>query len=109
MVKSEQQEQKVRRRKQRNTTNFNAYIYKVLKNVHPEHGISKKAMSVMNGICSDLFERIGAEAARVSRYNNRRTLSSKEIQTATRLILPGELSKHAVSAGIQSVTRFNSN
>jgi len=95
------------RRKHHNTTNFYAYIYKVLKEVHPDHGISKKAMTVMNGMCIDLFERIGSEAARISRYNNRKTLSSKDIQTATQLIIPGELAKHAISAGIQSVAQYN--
>lgn len=34
------------------------------------------------------------------------TLSSHEIQTAVRLILPGELAKHAVSEGTKAVTKF---
>jgi len=35
------------------------------------------------------------------------TISSREIQTAVRLILPGELSKHAISEGTKSVTKFS--
>lgn len=31
-----------------------------------------------------------------------------EIQTAVRLILPGELAKHAVSEGTKAVTKFTS-
>lgn len=96
------------RRKHPNTTSFDTYIYKVLKQVHPDHGISKKAMVVMNSLCTDMFERICVEAARISRYGKRNTLTSKDIQTATKLIIPGELKKHAVSAGVQSITRFNS-
>lgn len=95
------------RRKHPNTTSFDTYIYKVLKQVHPEHGISKKAMVVMNSLCTDMFERICWEAARISRYGKRNTLTSKDIQTATKLIIPGELKKHAVAAGVQSITRFN--
>ena len=36
------------------------------------------------------------------------TLSSREIQTAVRLMLPGELAKHAVSEGTKAVTKFSS-
>ena len=37
------------------------------------------------------------------------TLSSREIQTAVRLILPGELAKHAVSEGTEAVIKYTSN
>ena len=33
-------------------------------------------------------------------------MTSREIQTAVRLILPGELAKHAVSEGTKAVTKF---
>jgi len=95
------------RRKHPNTTGFDSYIYRVLKQVHPDHGISKKAMSVMNSLCMDMFEQICGEAARIARYSKKNTLTSSNIQTAIRLIFPGELSKHAVSAGVQSISRFN--
>ena len=36
------------------------------------------------------------------------TITSREIQTAVRLVLPGELSKHAVSEGTKAVTKFTS-
>merc|ERR1712218_704524 len=39
------------------------YIYKVLKQVHPDTGVSSKAMSIMNSFVNDLFERIAAEAS----------------------------------------------
>uniref|UniRef100_A0A914QJM3 Histone H2B n=1 Tax=Panagrolaimus davidi TaxID=227884 RepID=A0A914QJM3_9BILA len=91
------------RKKTRKET-FGVYIYRVLKQVHPETGISSKAMSIMNSFVNDIFERIAAEAARLAQYNKRSTISSREIQTAVRLILPGELSKHAVSEGSKAVT-----
>lgn len=37
-------------------------------------------------------------------YSKKSTISSREIQTAVRLILPGELAKHAISEGTKSVT-----
>ena len=85
---------------------FSVYVYRVLKQVHPETGISKRSMSIMNSFISDIFENIMIEATRLSKYNKKRTLSSKEIQTAVRLMLPGELAKHAVSEGTKAVTKF---
>ena len=51
---------------------------------------------------------LAGEAATVCRYSKKATLSSREIQTAVRLVLPGELSKHAVSEGTKAVTKFQS-
>ncbi|TRY78531.1 hypothetical protein TCAL_12919 [Tigriopus californicus] len=84
------------------------YIYKVLKQVHPDTGISSKAMSIMNSFVNDIFERIASEASRLAHYNKRSTITSREIQTAVRLLLPGELAKHAVSEGTKAVTKYTS-
>jgi len=86
---------------------YSTFIYKVLKQVHPDTGISNKAMAIMNSFVADIFERIASEAGRLARYNNRHTITSREIQTAVRLILPGELAKHAVSEGTKAVTKYN--
>ncbi|KAI5279443.1 Histone H2B Type 1-D [Manis pentadactyla] len=45
------------------------------------------------------YSRIAGEASRLALYNKRSTITSREIQTAVRLLLPGELAKHAVSEG----------
>ena len=90
---------------------YKIYIYKVLKQVHPDTGISSKAMSIMNSFINDIFEKIATEAAKLARYNKKPTVTSREIQTSVRLILPGELAKHAVSEGTKAVTStffFNS-
>ena len=84
------------------------YIYKVLKQVHPDTGISSKAMSILNSFINDIFEKIATETATLARYTKKPTVTSREIQTAVRLILPGELAKHAVSEGTKAVTKFTS-
>ncbi|XP_070772955.1 histone H2B 1/2-like [Enoplosus armatus] len=84
------------------------YVYKVLKQVHPDTGISSKAMLIMNSFVSDIFERIAGESSRLAHYNKRSTITSREIQTAVRLLLPGELAKHAVSEGTKAVTKYTS-
>ena len=95
-------------RKKRRIETFSIYIYKVLKQVHPETGISKKAMNIMNSFINDTFDRIAMESSKLVRYNKRRTLSSREIQTSVKLLLPGELAKHAISEGTKAVTKFTS-
>jgi histone H2B len=96
------------KRRKKRVESFASYIYKVLKQVHPDTGISRKAMSIMNSFVYDTFERIASEAIRLARYSGKKTLSSREIQTSVRLMLPGELSKHAVSEGTKAVTKYTS-
>ena len=95
-----------KKRKTAKVDSYATYIYKVLKQVHPDVGISKRAMAIMNSFVNDIFERLSDEAINLARYNNKATLTGAEIQTAVRLILPGELSKHAISEGTKAVTKF---
>jgi len=94
-------------KKKRRVESYATYIYRVLKQVHPEVGISKKGMGIMNSFINDIFERVCTEASRLGKYNKKATLSSREVQTAVRLVLPGELAKHAVSEGTKAVTKFS--
>lgn len=95
-----------KKKKRKRKESYAIYIYKVLKQVHIDTGISSKAMSIMNSFVNDIFERIAAEASRLAHYNKRATITSREIQTGVRLLLPGELSKHAVSEGTKAVTKY---
>ncbi|KAF8137451.1 histone H2B [Boletus edulis] len=99
--------EKKKRRKTRKET-YSSYIYKVLRQVHPDTGISNKAMAILNSFVNDIFERIATEASKLASYSKKSTIASREIQTAVRLILPGELSKHAISEGTKSVTKLRS-
>ncbi|XP_037546500.1 histone H2B 1/2-like [Nematolebias whitei] len=69
------------------------YVYKVLKQVCPDTGISSKALSITDSFVNYIFERIASEASRLAHYNKRSTITSREIQTAVRLLLPRELAK----------------
>ena len=77
-----------KKRKMKRKESYGIYIYKVqtlslktndlydfsgqvLKQVHPDTGVSSKAMSIMNSFVNDLFERIAAEASRPAHYNKR--------------------------------------
>ncbi|KFP67753.1 Histone H2B 5 [Cariama cristata] len=90
-----------KKRKKSRKESYSIYVYKVLKQVHPDTGISSKAMGIMNSFVNDIFERIAGEASRLAH-------TAGEIQPAVRLLLPGELAKHAVSEGTKAVTKYTS-
>nr|ACG48257.1 histone H2B.1 [Zea mays] len=99
---------KGKKKAKKSVETYKIYIFKVLKQVHPDIGISSKAMSIMNSFINDIFEKLAAESAKLARYNKKPTITSREIQTSVRLVLPGELAKHAVSEGTKVVTKFTS-
>ncbi|KAK8683403.1 hypothetical protein V6N13_039464 [Hibiscus sabdariffa] len=99
---------KKKKKAKKSVETYKIYIFKVLKQVHPDIGISSKAMGIMNSFINDIFEKLAQEASRLARYNKKPTITSREIQTAVRLVLPGELAKHAVSEGTKAVTKFTS-
>lgn len=81
-------------------------IYKVMKQVHPDVGISSKGMNIVNSFVTDVFEKLAQEASRLVQREKRHVMTSRDIQTSVKLILPGELTKHAVSEGTKAVTKY---
>merc|ERR1711924_226485 len=51
-----------KKKKKSKGVNFNTYIFRTLKQVHPKIGLSKKSMSIMNSLVMDAFEKIAVEA-----------------------------------------------
>ena len=94
------------KRKSKRTESYGIYIFKVLRQVHPQLGISKRGMSVMNSFINDVFERIASEAGQLARYNKKSTLSTREVQAAIRLLLPRELADHAKVQGTKAVEEW---
>jgi histone H2B len=86
---------------------WNTYVHRSLKQVNKNMSLSKRTMAVLNSFVSDLFERIANEAASLARINKKRTLGSREVQTAVRLVLPTELAKHAMSEGTKAVAKVS--
>ena len=103
-----QKERKKRKYKKGRKETYNTFIYRVLKQVHPEIGISKRGMSIMDSFVKDIFERLACEASRLVKYNKKHTMAGKEIASAVRLSLPGELSKHALSEGSKALAKYTS-
>lgn len=86
---------------------FDIYIYRVLKQVHPDTGISTTAKDELNSVVNYLGQILAQAAVDVANQNKRATISTRDIQSAVYLRLPGELAKHAVSEGVKAIFKFN--
>ena len=86
---------------------WNVYINRSLKAINKSAGISGKALKIVNSFVNDIFGRIAGEAANLVRANKKRTLGSREVQTAVRLVLPAELAKHAMAEGTKAIAKVS--
>ena len=86
---------------------FKRYISRTLKSSgkNAKLTLSGKAMKIVDSFVRDMFERLATQGAQVARTNKRSTLSTKELQTAVKLLLPTELAKHAMSEGAKAVSK----
>ena len=86
--------------------NFKSYIIKVLKHVNSDMGIGRSSMSTMNSLVLEMYKKISKEAANVSRHGGRRSVTAADMQCAVKFQVPGELCKHAVSAGATAFAKY---
>ncbi len=93
-------------RSKKRVESYSTYIYKVLKQVHPDIGISKKAMNIMNSMVFDIFDQLTNQSAQLIRYTNKRTLTGKEIEASVKLLFPFDLAQHAIQEGRRAVDKF---
>nr|GMD24017.1 putative histone H2B.1 [Ipomoea batatas] len=68
----------------------------------------RPCMEIINNFINDIFEKLAQEASRIARYNKKPTITSREIQTTVKLVLPVELAKHAIIEGTKGVIKFTS-
>ncbi|XP_022969529.1 histone H2B.4-like isoform X2 [Cucurbita maxima] len=59
-----------KRRSREGREGYKRYVFKVLKQVHPEVGISGQAMVILNNLMNDMFERLAEEATKLSKYTD---------------------------------------
>ncbi|KAB7500950.1 hypothetical protein Anas_14367 [Armadillidium nasatum] len=91
-----------KKKKKKRKESYSIYIYKVLKQVHPDTGISSKAMSIMNSFVNDIFERIAAEASRLAHYNKRSTITFPGNSNCCQAFASWRISKTRCLRGNQS-------
>lgn len=88
--------------------NFETYIYRVLKQVHPDFKISKESKEFVNDIILRFLNDFVPLSITMVEHNRQKTLSSRDIQSAVRVLFVGQLAKHAVSEGTKAVVKFTS-
>ncbi|XP_045393848.1 late histone H2B.L4-like [Lemur catta] len=104
----EQKQKQPRRRGRRSSRrggSFATYFARIVRQFPGRLRLSQEAVSVMDSFVHDMLERIGEEAGRLARYTEHATITTREIQTAVRLMMPGHLGRNAVTAGIKAVLR----
>ncbi|XP_032702094.1 late histone H2B.L4-like [Lontra canadensis] len=95
-----------RRRRRRSHNSFATYFPRVLKQVHEGLSLSKKAVSVLDSFIKDIFECIANEVSRLAGSTQRTTITSREIQTAACLLLPGEIGKFPMWEASKTILRY---
>jgi len=88
--------------------NFSTHISKVLKQVHPNIGVTKQGMKVLNDLVCSAFYNISEEAGKLCKMSRREALSERDMESAVNLILDGGLAKHATNEGKSAVTHYRS-
>ena len=93
-------------RKRADHTRWATYIFKVLRHLHSDMGISSKAMSVLESLCDDVIDQLGTASAELARMANGHTIGSREMLSATMLVVPGELGRRASAEGGKVFAKF---
>ncbi len=86
---------------------FQIYTRKVLHSVAPDIGISGAANACIVNLVRINVAKVMDAVRQIILRTNAKTVTARDVQTALRLVLPGELAKHAVSEGEKSLAKFN--
>jgi len=96
------------RKKKANYESFASFTYKVLKQVHPDTGISRSATIMINRFVDELIRQVAQVVSELLLVSKHRTVDSRVVQAAVRIILPWDLAKHGVAKGTEAVVKYNS-
>lgn len=99
---------KATRRSQSIAPSYDLALKRVLRQIHPNLKLSKKATSSLNSLLNDTFDRITGEVVKLMRKDKKVTLSALEIQTAVKMLFGGEFAQHAMAEGTKAVTKYDS-
>jgi len=80
--------------------------WQVLVQLYPQCSISGKGVAVMNSFVDDIFQRLAREASNLVQYNKARTMTARDVQTAARLVLRGDLASHAIAEGTKALAKY---
>jgi histone H2A len=102
----ESEKQKHRKKKFRF---YDSYIPKILKHSYENNGITCDAKQQLNSILCIFSKKIADITIQLTDISGKRTLSAKEVSSATEIFLSGELKQHAVAEGTKAVDHYSQN
>ncbi|GBN95428.1 hypothetical protein AVEN_183087-1 [Araneus ventricosus] len=96
--------QRVRRKKQRREElSFKPYILRMKKIVSPDIKLSSIALEGLDNLLSNVYQMYCSEFQLLSSHTKIKTLSDKDVESATKLCMPGNLKNKAVNNGRRCV------
>jgi histone H2A len=98
---------KTRKRAKANYSGFSSYTTKVLKQVHPDTGINKGALGMVNRFVDEFMRAVAEASNGLLELSHHKTVDSRVIRSAVQIVLPAELSKHGQAEGIKAMVAYN--
>lgn len=105
--KARRRRRRLLQRPQGGHESYSVYITRVLKEFHPDIGITEKAMKIMDSFVHGLYEQLAVETSRVTKSLRRKSLTSREIEASVRVVLPERLAKRAMEKGNLAVATYS--
>ena len=91
----------------KNQIDLRTFILRVLKQVHPDTSITQIAKDELNAWLFYIGQTLAKKAVGLVHREGKQTITSHDVGSAVRLVIPSELAKHCMSEGTKSTTKFN--
>lgn len=85
---------------------YAVYINKIMKQTQPDISISRKATLATGYLVNLAIKLLAQNGACVAKVGGKNTLGARHIQTATRLLLNGDMQTNAVSEGCKATAKM---
>ena len=86
--------------------NFRRNIYTLNKAIEGSKSIKVSAMDLLNEITVGMLKSIARQASDLCEHGNSKVLNHKTLEAATKMFLPGEMSKYAIKEAQAAVLKF---
>jgi len=108
LSEEEETKEEHKNNKKKKTRYFETYISKVLKNITPENGITANAKQQLNSAVCIFAKIVSDKVSHLTTIAKKKTMSVKEVENATNLLLTGKLLSGTIAHGAESIEKFES-
>jgi histone H3/H4 len=95
-----------KRNKKKKTRFFETYIFKLLKNISLDHGITSNAKQQLNNALCTIAKTISKYAIDLTFISKKKTMSIKEVENAVKFLFSGIMLESILSSSNSSVYKF---